>query len=457
MPTLGETFRSTRESRHETVDDTARVLKIRRAMLSALEQGRYEELPGGAINVGFVRTYARHLGLDPEQALLWYREETGAQPTATKLTFHTPPEPARRPGAGALFTGLMIGLLAIGGWVTYANQDVISLPQVSEVPDRLRTLFGQNPDPAVPVSGLENEHTGKAEPTDDAASVADHAASKEPSAEVVVTALPATRSVSGGAAAAVPGPGSAGYPSGDDRIAAVLPPLTAANLKTDVERQVQDAIEEQALEEETQPEPLAAESEPAQTVVVQPAAEVEPQAAEETALSEPEPSTASDDSDARELAAAQRAGRTMTSSPSGNTAVNVTVVQAVPQRIVQGTTTLTPITASEAPSSATATSPTGSLTVAAGSGNRVIVLAVNDAWVQVKDGAGNVLFSRVLKADETYRPPNKAGIRMVTGSAGALRLTVDGETLPLLGRPGTVVRGVPLEPNKLKQWISRQR
>jgi cytoskeletal protein RodZ len=57
-----------------TLDDVARATKITTRMLSALEQEKFDQLPGGIFNKGFVRAYARHLGLDEEQALRDYAQ-----------------------------------------------------------------------------------------------------------------------------------------------------------------------------------------------------------------------------------------------------------------------------------------------------------------------------------------------------------------------------------------------
>ena len=441
MSTLGETFRAARESRHETVDDAARVLKIRRAMLAALEQGNFDFLPGGAVNIGFIRTYAGYLGLDPEQAIEWYREEIGAAPVATKLEFHAPPEPARRPGLGAMFTGFLVGALVLGGWVIYARQDAINLPQVSEVPERLRTLFGQDTDPAVPVSGLENDM-----PSDRAG--AEIAAASRPSRSQAVDT------------------GAIEFPSGDARIAAILPPLEPENLPTAVERQVQVANNAQEVrgpvaelpptpEDPVPPVQISEEIETeAATSAAEPAEVFEPQVETAAALSFPVPP---DPINRIGGGTSTRRSGSVPASPSGSTLTQATVVPTVPQRIVQGTSPNVTVISTDVPTASNA-SPNGTTVIAARTGGgRVIVRAISDAWIQVEDGDGKVLFSRVLKADETYRPPNKPGVRMVTGSAGALRLTIDGRAMPPIGKPGSVVRGIPLEPSKLESWANRQR
>lgn len=75
----------------------------------------------------------------------------------------------------------------------------------------------------------------------------------------------------------------------------------------------------------------------------------------------------------------------------------------------------------------------------------VTLRAIADTWVQIKaTKTGKVLFSRVLRVGETYRAPDRQGLRMTVGNAGGLEILVDGETAPSLGGHGEVVRDLDL-------------
>ncbi len=52
-----------------TLDDVSVSTKIATKFLAALEQEHFDQLPGGIFNKGFVRAYARHLGIDENQAI----------------------------------------------------------------------------------------------------------------------------------------------------------------------------------------------------------------------------------------------------------------------------------------------------------------------------------------------------------------------------------------------------
>lgn len=62
--------------------------KISRRFLEAIEEGRYEELPGGVFTVNYIRQYAWMTGYDAELILEHYRNRMDGQAEA---------EPQRRP------------------------------------------------------------------------------------------------------------------------------------------------------------------------------------------------------------------------------------------------------------------------------------------------------------------------------------------------------------------------
>jgi cytoskeleton protein RodZ len=60
--------------------------KIGTRMLQALEEDKFDQLPGGIFNKGFVRAYARVVGLDEDQTVADYLEASGdAPPVSTEI------------------------------------------------------------------------------------------------------------------------------------------------------------------------------------------------------------------------------------------------------------------------------------------------------------------------------------------------------------------------------------
>ena len=66
---FGDKFRKAREKKELSLDDVSNVTKISTRMLQAIEEENFDQLPGGVFNRGFIRAYAKHLGLDSEDAV----------------------------------------------------------------------------------------------------------------------------------------------------------------------------------------------------------------------------------------------------------------------------------------------------------------------------------------------------------------------------------------------------
>ena len=72
MGALGERLKREREKRKIALQEVASATKIGTRYLRAIEEDKFDELPGGVFNKGFIKAYARHLGLDADQALADY-------------------------------------------------------------------------------------------------------------------------------------------------------------------------------------------------------------------------------------------------------------------------------------------------------------------------------------------------------------------------------------------------
>ncbi len=79
MEKLGQYLREHREAKGITLEEIERVSNISVFYLRALEEGQYHVLPAPAFTIGFLKQYARCVGLDPEEAVLLYRRATQKQ------------------------------------------------------------------------------------------------------------------------------------------------------------------------------------------------------------------------------------------------------------------------------------------------------------------------------------------------------------------------------------------
>src|SRR3546814_10503541 len=75
---------------------------------------------------------------------------------------------------------------------------------------------------------------------------------------------------------------------------------------------------------------------------------------------------------------------------------------------------------------------------------RIVIRAEADSWIEVRAPGGEILLTRVLRAGDVYRVPDRAGLTLITGNAGGLAIAVDGKPVPRLGPVGSVRRNVAL-------------
>lgn len=100
-PQLGERFRAAREARGASLSDVADQIRIRSVYLSAIEDGHWDAIGAPVYIRGFLRTYARYLRLDPEEAVAEFNATLPEPPAPS-----TDGPPARTRGSGR--SGLLL-------------------------------------------------------------------------------------------------------------------------------------------------------------------------------------------------------------------------------------------------------------------------------------------------------------------------------------------------------------
>ena len=73
---LGSWLKEERERQGKSIKEVSDATKIRSQFIEAMEEDRFDLLPPGVIAKGFLVTYARFLGLDPEEAVAMYCQVT---------------------------------------------------------------------------------------------------------------------------------------------------------------------------------------------------------------------------------------------------------------------------------------------------------------------------------------------------------------------------------------------
>ena len=93
---IGGELRRARLARKLSIEDVSRATKINPSLIRAIENEDFAKLPGGLFTRGFLRAYARHVGLEPEEMVDRYRAEFEAPPARSE---EMPAQPADRVAA----------------------------------------------------------------------------------------------------------------------------------------------------------------------------------------------------------------------------------------------------------------------------------------------------------------------------------------------------------------------
>jgi cytoskeleton protein RodZ len=119
LETVGQNLRAARLRRGDEIAQVSRALKIRKDHLEALEEDRLEDLPGKTYAIGFVRSYARHLGLDADQYVERFKQEiSGRTEEHSREPAPIHQEEGRHylPHGWRIIAGVVILLLGYGVW-----------------------------------------------------------------------------------------------------------------------------------------------------------------------------------------------------------------------------------------------------------------------------------------------------------------------------------------------------
>lgn len=393
-PGVSDTLREARQSLGYELRDVATMLRIRYPYLKAIEDGRFEELPGTAYAAGFLRSYAEYLGLEPETIIARYKEEAAGNARKQELYFPTPVPEGRVPGGTVLLGTLVLASIVYGGWYYLSATDRSMVDLVPTLPDRLVSLL----------DNLPFSSTAQPPSSESPASVTTAEAPPAP-APVQTAAVPPPPP--GGASTAVAPPSPPPAPSPAPLAAppaapvaaapAAPPPAPAATAK-----------------------PVAVPPPPASKPIPAPAA---------TPVPPPAP-------------AAQPANSLPASPPEEDEPEGAT---QEPTPLSPGATALAAAPPAPAPRAAEQAGLPSKVYGSQNQNSRIQLRATQESWIQVRDGNGEIIFTRVLKPGDVFRVPDRAGIRVRTGNAGGLTVVTDGIEGAPLGAIGQVLRDVALD------------
>ncbi len=403
-------MRDMRKAHNRELSDVANALRIRQVYLQAIEDGRFDDLPGPTYAAGFVRAYADYLGLELDEVMRRYRSATGDIPTQTPLVPPSPMAEARLPTRIILLVAAILAAGAYGGWYYL-------------------TVHGQSPTEVV--SALPKRIS-------DAVGLSDKSTTKSPSSEVTKSSAtaPVAKSPIATSVAKVPTEPKMVEPEqiAESSTAVSENPASPAQMADPAMSKVVDGIDVKKPVVVIQAKP------PIDLTVEAPANNSVAVAAETPAGDSGSPQAAAPAPTAAETVNTAKPPETMTEQ----TPLKKEVV-TVPEKIE----------VAEPPKPdvpQVASVPTQQILE-----SRIVLRATVTSWVELRDADGKRLLSRLLRAGETYKVPGRTGILFTTGNAGGVDILVDGQPIAALGPVGAVRRDIPMDAKTLRTRKPGQR
>ena len=412
-----------------SLSDAAHVLRIQEHYLEALEEGRFDQIPGTTYIIGFLRSYSGFLGLDPDEIIDAFKREQGLGTKEPRLAFPSPSDSSPKPKFWLILLVLVLAGLAYGGWQYQSTGGQIATDLVDDVSTKLTEAVGLS----------ETDATGAAATGGDAApetAVAQPAAEATPEPPAETATAPVVAEVTT-AAPSQPEPSASGQVEPAPAAPRQEEPARAADVAAP------SAPDEPSVASAGISDPSPAIAVPLDFVV----AEV---GGTDSTISSADEAVAGDatqpsgTTDSVDVARADAAGIDTVDDAASAPAVPEPMVDVLPEE------TAPPSTTTEEPSLPSAD--TGYVPKVYGRTNldaRVVITAIDDSWVQIQGPDNELLLTRILHAGDSYRVPDRPGLVMVTGNAGGLEIKVDDAVAPALGPLGVVMRNIALDPDRL--------
>jgi cytoskeleton protein RodZ len=398
IDTIGILLKNARENRNEDLTGVSSKLRIRQVYLEAIENNQFNTLPGDIYVVGFIRSYSTYLGLDSEQIVERYKTGVGKAETQGELIFPSYVPENGIPSGAVLLLGLILAIVGYSGWYFLSIKNTFNTSQVANVPEPLTGLVEGKP--IISESPKKNKIAVQKKKSDKNFSNNGNIAKKKGVKEIY----------------------------NDDSNDILGSQIKSKN-------------------------PITNPQEPAQKLLTSNANKIEP-IAPKTSIQESsaskenppkqiasKPDTITPAEPIKELKLEPTTAKELGPSPNNKTDKSLDNLAKSNDKPSVGIET-----SSKSPSrpQPLPTNPP-----------RIILEAITDSYIQVRDtNINKLLITRLLKQGQQYKIPDRSGLTLITGNAGALKILVDGTQVPAIGPIGAIRRNVILDPIKLKDGLA---
>ena len=383
------------------LQELAQLVRISRHHLKNLEAGDFDLLPGATYVSGYIRTYSREVGLDPEVMTQRYRALLTDREAKPSYSFPVDRQQPQRSGAMMASIMVIFACLGYGGWyaagkpdlvaalVGEASQGTVAAPQVETTATEPDNLIIQATE-----QELADAAPAETSPLTETGEAAIQA--------VAETAIPATQE------------------DGDTAITSATPQTVAPDPATMV------------TEPGTETEQLAAVASGTQSATGLPAT-TEEVPGEDTLAAATAPSAGDVDAQTEDVAVA-----------AADTDVPAAAVTADD-------------TASNE-SAASASEDSLASTGVAYARQRVpeleiTVRATSISWIEIIRNDGEEVMAKLMREGEIYVVDSRDRLYLSTGNAGGVELVFHDGAVQSVGESGEILRDLPLDADRLRNQL----
>ena len=383
------------------LQELAQLVRISRHHLKNLEAGDFDLLPGATYVSGYIRTYSREVGLDPEVMTQRYRALLTDREAKPSYSFPVDRQQPQRSGAMMASIMVIFACLGYGGWYAAGKPDLVAAlvgeaPQETVAAPQVETTATE-PDNLI-IQATEQELADAAPAETSPLTETGEAAIQA----VAETAIPATQE------------------DGDTAITSATPQTVAPDPATMV------------TEPGTETEQLAA-------------------AASETQAATELPATTTGLSGADTLAAT-----TAPSAGDADAATEDVAVAAADTDVPAAAVTADDTASNE--SAASASEDSLASTGVAYARQRVpeleiTVRATSISWIEIIRNDGEEVMAKLMREGEVYVVDSRDRLYLSTGNAGGVELVFHDGAVQSVGESGEILRDLPLDADRLRNQL----
>lgn len=371
IASVGSVLQRSREQQSFSRQDAADELNLRLDQLDFLEHNQFDRLPGDPFVRGYIRNYAKWLGMDADQMVENYVQQSGVANEVSQSAGLAAKAPVSRVNhtGRILAAGLVVTALILGFWVYNSGDEDAADADVAADEISVDTFSGkplEDEQPTDRAADWENPFAASAQEKNQAAASADAPQAASPVQDA--QSEPAIQTQVGGTTSSGAATPSSTAPSSS------APSSTAPSSTT--------------------------------PRIATPRSTPSPRSAEGTTTVEPASAPSSDDS--------------------------IPLATIVDSSLIDESAI---VLDDDADVEADAAVDRGPASVIRGSGSDQLIFFFSDeCWVQVTEASGNIMFSAMRYAGQSLILNGKAPFKLQVGNAPAVDLTLNGETIEVIAR-----------------------